>query len=130
MKIRYEFTNGEISEIEVDESLGELLVELDRQAYNNDHKETRRHTSLDGMEYEGALFASPDDPAAEVLRREDAARLLLAMEALTPSQRELVRRVYFENEKITDIARAEGITKQSIHERLGRALKKIKKFLE
>ena len=45
MKIRYEFTNGEISEIEVDESLGELLVELDRQAYNNDHKETRRHTS-------------------------------------------------------------------------------------
>lgn len=73
MKIRYEFTNGEISEIEVDESLGELLVELDRQAYNNDHKETRRHTSLDGMEYEGALFAAPDDPAAEVLRREDAA---------------------------------------------------------
>ena len=80
MKIRYEFTNGEISEIEVDESLGELLVELDRQAYNNDHKETRRHTSLDGMEYEGALFAAPDDPAAEVLRREDAARLLRAME--------------------------------------------------
>ena len=37
MKIRYEFTNGEISEIEVDESLGELLVELDRQEYNNDH---------------------------------------------------------------------------------------------
>ncbi len=130
MKIRYEFTNGEISEIEVDESLGELLVELDRQAYNNDHKETRRHTSLDGMEYEGALFAAPDDPAAEVLRREDAARLLRAMEALTPAQRELVRRVYFENEKITDIARAEGITKQSIHERLRRALKKIKKFLE
>ena len=120
MKIRYEFTNGEISEIEVDESLGELLVELDRQAYNNDHKETRRHTSLDGMEYEGALFAAPDD----------AARLLRAMEALTPAQRELVRRVYFENEKITDIARAEGITKQSIHERLRRALKKIKKFLE
>ena len=128
MKIRYEFTNGEISEIEVDESLGELLVELDRQAYNNDHKETRRHTSLDGMEYEGALFAAPDDPAAEVLRREDAARLLRAMEALTPAQRELVRRVYFENEKITDIARAEGITKQSIHERLRRALKKIRKL--
>ena len=130
MQIRYEFTNGEISEIEVDESLGELLVELDRQEYNNDHKETRRHTSLDGMEYEGALFAAPDDLAAEVLRREGAARLLRAMEVLTPSQRELVRRVYFENEKITDIARAEGITKQSIHERLRRALKKIKKFLE
>lgn len=130
MKVRYEFINGEWSEIEVEDSLGELLVELDRQQYNNDHRETRRHTSLDGMEYEGTLFAAPDDPAAEVLRREDAARLLRAMEALSPAQRELVRRVYLENEKITDIARAEGVTKQSIHERLGRALKKIKKFLE
>ena len=130
MKIRYEFTNGEVSEIEVDEALGGLLVEFDRQEYNNDHKETRRHVSLNGLDYEGALFASPDDPAAEVLRREDAARLLRAMEALSPPQRELVRRVYFDRERIVDIARAEGVTKQSIHERLGRTLKKLKKFLE
>lgn len=65
MKIWYEFTNGEVSEIEVDEALGGLLVEFDRQEYNNDHKETRRHVSLNGLDYEGALFASPDDPAAE-----------------------------------------------------------------
>ena len=69
MKIWYEFTNGEVSEIEVGEALGGLLVEFDRQEYNNDHKETRRHVSLNGLDYEGALFASPDDPAAEVLRR-------------------------------------------------------------
>ena len=56
MKVRYEFVNGEISEIEVDDNLGELLVDFDRQEYNNDHKETRRHTSLDGMEYEGEAF--------------------------------------------------------------------------
>ena len=47
MKVRYEFANGEISEIEVDDNLGELLVDFDRQEYNNDHKETRRHISLD-----------------------------------------------------------------------------------
>ena len=46
MKIRYEFVNGEVSEIEVDDSLGELLVDFDRQQYNNDHRETRRHVSL------------------------------------------------------------------------------------
>lgn len=49
MKVRYEFVNGEISEIEVDDNLGELLVDFDRQEYNNDHKETRRHISLDGI---------------------------------------------------------------------------------
>lgn len=130
MRVRYEFSNGEFSEIEVDDSLGELLVDIDRQEYNNDHKETRRHVSLDGMDYEGTLFASPADPAAEVLKREETARLLRAMESLSPDQRELVHRVYFENQRIVDIAREQGVTKQSVHERLSRALNKIKKFLE
>ena len=130
MKIRYEFVNGEISEIEVDDSLGELLVDFDRQEYNNDHKETRRHVSLDGMEYEGELFISEADTANEVERREEMARLFRAMEALTPSQRELVLKVYFEKMRISDIARAEGVSKQSVHERVGRALKRLKKSLE
>ena len=130
MRVRYEFSNGEFSEIEVDDSLGELLVDIDRQEYNNDHKETRRHVSLDGMVYEGTLFASPADPAAEVLKREETARLLRAMKSLFPDQRELVLKVYFENQRIVDIAREQGVTKQSVHERLSRALNKIKKFLE
>lgn len=129
MKIRYEFVNGEVSEIEVDDSLGELLVDFDRQQYNNDHKETRRHVFLDGMDYEGELFASAEDTEGELLCREDTARLMEAMEALSPSQRELVLKVYFEDQRIVDIARAEGVTKQSVHERLKRAIDKLKKFL-
>ena len=69
MKVRYEFVNGEISEIEVDDNLGELLVDFDRQEYNNNHRETRRHTSLDGMEYEGEAFLSPADTEEQVLKR-------------------------------------------------------------
>lgn len=130
MKIRYEFVTGEFSEIEVDDSLGELLVDFDRQEYNNDHKETRRHVSLDGMEYEGELFSSVADTADEVERREELARLMRAMEALSPAQRELVLKVYFEKVRISDIARAEGVTKQSVHERLKRALNKLEKFLK
>ena len=130
MKVRYEFTNGEISEIEVDDSLGELLLDFDRQEYNNDHKETRRHISLDGMDYEGELFLSPADTEAEVLQREALARLMGAMEALSPAQRELVRRVYFENESIAAVARSEGVHESSIRERLRWIYKKLKKFLE
>ena len=129
MRVRYEFSNGEFSEIEVDDSLGELLVDFDRQEYNNDHKENRRHVSLDGMDYEGALFASPDDPAAEVLKREETARLLRAMEALSPDQRELVRRVYFENQRIVDIAREQGVSEAAIRNRLKKIYVKMKKFL-
>ena len=129
MKIRYEFVNGEVSEIEVDEGLGELLVDFDRQQYNNDHKETRRHVSLDGMDYERELFTSAEDTERELLRREDTARLMEAMEALSTSQMELFLKVYFEDQRIVDIARAEGVTKQSVHEQLKRAIHKLKNFL-
>ena len=129
MKISYEFVTGEISEVEVDERLGGMLLDLDRQQYNNDQKETRRHVSLDGMDYEGELFASAEDTEGEAERREDMARLYSAMEALSPSQRELVKKIYFEERKITDIAREEGVSKQSVHERVQRALKKLEKNL-
>lgn len=130
MKIRYEFVNGEVSEIEVDEGLGELLVDFDRQQYNNDHRETRRHVSLDGMDYEGELFTSAEDTEGELLRREDTARLMEAMEALSPSQRELVLKVYFNGRSLVSIAAEEGVDKSSISHRLERIYKKLKKFLK
>ena len=129
MKITYEFVTGEISGVEVDERLGGMLLDLDRQQDNNDQKETRRHVSLDGMDYEGELFASAEDTEGEAVRREDMARLFFAMETLSPSQRELVEKVYFEGRKITDIAAEEGVDKSAVSHRLGRIHKKLKKIL-
>ena len=45
MKIQYKFASETI-EIEVSDEWGEILIDLDRQEYNNDHKETRRHSSI------------------------------------------------------------------------------------
>ena len=129
MKVRYEFVTGEFTEIEVDDSLGELLVDFDRQEYNNDHKETRRHVSLNGMEYEGEFFLSEADTEGEVERREELAQLLRAMEALSPAQQKLVWQVFFEKRKIVDIAREEGVSHVAIHDRLKRIYRKIKNNL-
>ena len=129
MKITYEFVTGEVSEAEVDERLGGMLLDLDRQQENNDQKETRRHVSLDGMDYEGELFASAEDTERAVEHREDMARLYSAMEALSPSQRELVEKVYFEERKITDIAREEGVSEAAIRNRLKKIYSRLKKFL-
>ena len=126
MKITYEFVTGEVSEVEVDERLGGMLLDLKRQQDNNDQKETRRHFSLNGMDYEGELFASAEDTEGEVVRREDMARLYSAMEVLSPSQRELVQKVYFEERKITDIAREEGVSHVAVRDRLERIYKKVK----
>ena len=129
MKITYEFVTGEVSGVEVDEHLGGMLLDLDRQQDNNDQKETRRHVSLDGMDYEGELFASAEDTERAVEHREDMARLYSAMEALSPSQRELVKKVYFEERKITDIAREEGASEAAIRNRLKKIYSRLKKFL-
>lgn len=109
VKVRYEFITGEASEIEVDQDFGDLLVDFERQEYNNDHKETRRHVSLDGMDYEGEIFVSGADTESEVESREDISRLYYAMESLSPAQRELVLKVFFERVRIVDIARAERL---------------------
>ena len=39
MKIRYQFAT-ETVEVEVSEELGNIIVDLNRQEYNNHHKET------------------------------------------------------------------------------------------
>ena len=129
MKITYEFVTGEISEVEVDERLGGMLLDLDRQQYNNDQKETRRHVSLDGMDYEGEMFVSAEDTEGAAEHREDMVRLFSAMAALSPAQRELVRKVYFEERKITDIAHEEGVTEAAIRNRLKKIYPRLKKFL-
>ena len=59
MKIQYKFVNETIS-IDVPDDWGEILIDLDRQEYNNDHKETRRHYSLEGKVYEGMDYAVED----------------------------------------------------------------------
>ena len=129
MKITYEFVTGEVSEVEVDERLGGMLLDLDRQQYNNDQKETRRHISLDGMDYEGELFVSAEDTEREVEHQEDMARLYSAMEALSPSQRELVKKVYFEEGTFASIAREEGVGESAIRDRMKRIHKKLEKNL-
>lgn len=129
VKVRYEFITGEVSEIEVDKDFGDLLVDFERQEYNNDHRETRRHVSLDGMDYEGEIFAAEMDTESEVEGWEDISRLFCAMESLSPAQRELVLKVFFEKVRVADIARAEGVTEAAIRNRLQKIYVRLKKFL-
>lgn len=45
MKIKYEFVNGDVVEIEVDQEIGNVILELDRKEKCNNHTETRRGLS-------------------------------------------------------------------------------------
>lgn len=105
MKIKYEFAN-ETVEIEVDEEWGNILVDLNRQEYNINHKETRRHYSLDACQFEGADFAVEDEALDTLFAEPTAAeRLHTAIAKLKPEQQKLIRAIYFEGVGVNDYAR-------------------------
>ena len=130
MEIKYEFVTGEVLEIEAEDALGEVLLEFDRQEKNNERRETRRHMSLDGMDFEGEWFVSSEDTEGAALCQEDMGRLTQALKMLSPEQRELVLKVYFKGMRIVDIARKEGVGESAVRDRIRRIHKKMKKYLE
>ena len=81
------------------------------------------------MKYEGEIFASNTDIAAEYIRTQENETLLKAIDSLLPQQKELVRRVYFNNESLASIAREEGVSKMAITNRMKKIHEKLKKIL-
>jgi len=130
VKITYRFADGHVEELEVEQEIAETLKELDRQEYNNTQKETRRHTSLNAMDYEDERFAARNaDVLEKILRRIDAEALRRALPMLTPVQQDLVRRVFFLGDRPSDIAQEEGVDKSAITHRLERIYRQLKKSL-
>lgn len=127
---RYHFSNGETVFIEIPDDWGEILIDLDRQEYNNNHKETRRHYSLEGKVYEGMDYAV-EDPGLEALFAgpTDEERLRAAIQKLDPDQQAMIRAIYFEGVSVNDYAARMGVTQSAISHRLQTVKKKLKKFL-
>lgn len=128
MKIKYQLAT-ETVEIEVADDWGNLVIDLDRQEYNINHKETRRHCSLDSFNLDDALFPSDDDVETEVATKDEYRRLYAAIAQLSPRQQYLIRQVYFEGKRYTDIAREEGVDRTAISHATDRAIKNLKKIL-
>ena len=131
MKFRYEFNNGEIEAIEVAGEWYDALVALEAEEKRNERRETRRHTSFDGLDMEGEWFIDPMvDTFEESARKLDAEELHQALAALSPRQRELIIRIFFHGEHLSDIAAEEGVDKSAIAHRIERIQKNLKKALE
>lgn len=45
MKIQYSYCDGQTINIEVEDSLGEIIIHLERDEFNTNRRETRRHES-------------------------------------------------------------------------------------
>lgn len=102
--------------------------ECNKPTYNNEHRETRRHVSFDAL-----------DPMGDTLIGEDGVDLGLgpdgfeflesAIEKLRPRQRELLRKVFWEDIRQVEIARAEGVGEHVISKRMARIYAKLKEII-
>lgn len=129
MKIKYEFVDGDV-ELEVSDEWASVLAELDRQEYNNNQRETRRHTSLDNGYDDGEWLAVENTLLADLIKNEDYSLLMSAIKHLQPQQQELLHRVYWNKEKMSDIAAEQGVSKMAITNRMKKIYKNLKKILE
>jgi len=129
VKITYRFADGHMEELEVEPEVAETIKELDRQEYNNNQNESRRHVTFDASE-ELAWLAVEDQRLARLLGGvTDEQMLYDAIGELNPKQQELIFLVFFKNISISEIARRSGVSQPAISQRVKTAIKKLKELL-
>ena len=130
VKITYRFADGHAEELEVEQEVAEALKELDRQEYNENHRETRRHVTFDCTE-EKSWLAVDDQRLSRLLDGPpDEIRLRVAINQLEQHHRDLIIAIFYRGIKIVEYARLSGVSQSAISQQLSNAIKKLKKLLE
>ena len=119
-----------IKEITVTEAKGKEIIELNRIEYNDNHRETRRHVSLEAYDPYGALVKDDADPLQEVINKEEMDQLHQSVSQLTPAQRKLLMKKFWDGMKQIDISKEEGVSKMAITKRLQTIKRRLKKILQ
>ena len=134
MKIIYKFADGTISEVEIEEEVGQAII-VSRREEENYERKMRYHcpVSIDKLEYEGMQFADPNTPMSilekEIKEEQQKALNDYVMNHLTETQR---RRIRMKADGLTleEIAEIEGVSFQSVDESIKVAQKKAIKLRE
>lgn len=130
MKIKYEFVTGETAEVEVSAEIAKLCIELDREEYNNNQAETRRHCCLDtALDHSDWLALDKEDSYNKYIAKEEASRMQQAMSELTAAQRDLIANVFQNEMPYKQYAEKIGVSPSAVSQQIRRIRKKLKKLL-
>lgn len=103
--------------------------DFNKPTFNKNQAETRRHVLLSALDPEERYFADEMDVLSEIIREERYEELRRAVEKLEPQQKELIRRIFWEDEKQADIAREQNVSKPALVGRMKRIYAVLKKIL-
>lgn len=122
MKIKYESVTGQVTEVEVDNAIGEIIIASRRIEENLSRKERYHCYSSDGIDFEGDEYGISDTYEIEKDNRVD-----IAFSKLSDTQKRRLR-MYADGMSMREIARVEVTKHQSIVDSIESARKKFLKF--
>lgn len=131
MKIEYRFVTGEKAAIEINGDFEEIILELDKEEYNCNRKETRKHKSLSLSDKSIENMSLSSDICDDVFKNIDKEKLHNAIPLLKPDEQELINKIYLNKTKlsISDYAKLANVSQNAIKQRLKRIRKKLKSFI-
>ncbi|MBH9991484.1 sigma-70 family RNA polymerase sigma factor [Lactobacillus sp. W8092] len=129
MQIKLHLPIG-VKNLIVTEAEGKEILELNRVEYADNHRETRRHVSLEAYDPSGALLEEHTNPYQEVINRENTEQLYKALFQLKPAYQKLVIDKFWKDMKQIDIAKDEDVTKMAITKRFQTIYGRLKKNLK
>ena len=127
---QYRFTD-EVITVEISDEWASVLAELDREEYNNDHAETRRHVSLDNGEDGEWLSTEKGKTLIEIAGKifsPDDKRFRKGRKALSKKQAELYESVYDRGDSVGEYATDNKIDQSTASKRNSAVIKKFKKI--
>ena len=128
--IIYKFVDGTMNTVEVTEEIYLIHLELLQQEKRNHWKETRRHISLYYLIENGIDFEDKSaDTLAIIIRRENIERVHKALLTLSDKRRDLVRKFYYEEMTMRQIASQESVSHTAISQRMKTIRKRLQKEL-
>ena len=129
---QYKFTD-EVITVEISDEWASVLAELDREEYNNDHAETRRHVSLDNGEDGEWLSTEKGKTLIEIAGKifsPDDKRFRKGRKALSKKQAELYESVYDRGDSVGEYATDNKIDQSTASKRNSAVIEKFKKIFE
>ena len=134
MRINYEFLTGERLEVEVDENIGEVIIEMEKMQSRRNRAETRRHNSLEFMQenrdgYRPMQFAdNRADVEQIIIHSDEKERLHRAIQKLDRKDSLIVKKYYFEDKTMVEIGKELSISAMAVSKKLKKIPDKIKKL--
>ena len=126
MKIRYEFADGTVSEVEVEESIGAVIIESRRKEDNLARKERYHCYSMDAVQFEGDEYGTEETPETQMERELDTERIAHALDGLSEVQRRRLLK-FAEGKSMRESAREEKVQHRAVMKSIESARKIFKK---